>query len=135
MRQSRLLIRGSLAFAGLVVLAGSGCAHDRAVAAQGGIATGRYAIRNADRNNGNQYAPEQLAAARSKLSEAELALEDGYFTSAILLAEEATVEAQLVKAIAARDEARAQRAEAKKVKQDASELRTMTTEAAEERRR
>ena len=62
-------------------------------------------------------------------------MEDGYFTSAILLAEEATVEAQLVKAIAARDEARAQRAEAKKVKQDASELRTMTTEAAEERRR
>ena len=95
------------------------------------IATARYAIRDAENNGAAQHAPAELAAAREKLEDAKRATPD----VAVRLAAEATVDARLGSAIAARDNAIAQLAEAERVEREAAALRSKTTDAVQEQTR
>jgi hypothetical protein len=119
-----------LALVLLVALATSACATRGSVSASNEIATARYAIRDAESQGGELYAAKELESARTKLAEAQRATPD----VAVRRAEQALVDAQLASAIAARDGARAQLAEAQRVQREAERLRSETTEAVESRR-
>jgi hypothetical protein len=113
----------------LLSLAASACASRTTVASKNQIATARYAIREAESSQAGIYAEAELATARAKLEEARDATPD----VGLRLAEEATVNAQLASAISAREAARAQLAEARRVQRKSGTLRVETTEAVEER--
>ncbi len=123
--------RALLGLTALVSLAASGCAGPMTVASTNQIATARYAIREAESSQADIYAKAELGTARTKLEEAKHATPD----IGVRLAEQATVNAQLASAIASREAARAQLAEARRVQRESGELRIETTEAVEERSR
>ena len=114
----------------LVALAAGACATRGSVSASNEIATARYAIRDAESQGGDIYAPKEIESARTKLAEAQRATPD----VAVRKAEQALVDAQLATAIATRDSARAQLVEAQRVQREAETLRSETTEAVESRR-
>ncbi len=115
----------------LVALAASACAGPTTVASTNQIAAAGFAIREAESNKAGLYAETELATARTQLGEAKQATPD----VGLRLAERATVSAQLASAIASRESARAQLAEAKRVQLESLETRIETTEAVEERSR
>ena len=129
--RTRLLdtTRAQLVLTVLISLAASACAGPMTVASKNQIATARYAIREAESNQAGIYAAAELEIARANLEEARGAPSD----LGLRLAETATVNAQLASAISAREAARAQLAEAKRVQRKSGILRTETTEAVEER--
>ena len=104
------------------------CASSRSVSATNAIATARYAIRDAETKGAEQYAAKELATAREKLEEAKRATPD----VGVKVAAEATVGARLAAAIADRETARAQLAEAQRVEREAGSLRRKTTDAVRE---
>ena len=115
----------------LVALAASACAGPMTVASTNQIAAAGFAIREAESNKAGLYAETELEIARAELEEARLATSD----VGLRLAEKATVNAQLASAIASREAARTQLAEAKRVQRESQETRIETTEAVEERSR
>jgi len=104
------------------------CATSRSVSATNAIATARYAIRDAETKGAEQYAAQELATAREKLEEAKRATPD----VGVKVAAEATVGARLAAAIADRETARAQLAEAQRVEREAGSLRRKTLDAVRE---
>ena len=123
--------RALLGLTVLVSLAASACAGPMTVASKNQIATARYAIREAESSQADIYAKAELETARTNLEEARHATPD----IGLRLAEQATVNAQLASAVASREAARAQLAEARRVQRESGELRIETTEAVEERSR
>jgi hypothetical protein len=121
--------RALIALAILVLLAASACASRTTVDSKKRIATARYAIRDAEASQAGIYAQAELETARAKLEETRATTPD----VAARLAEVATVNARLASAIAAREAARAQLAEAMRVQRESGELRIEATEAVEER--
>lgn len=111
----------------LVAVAATGCASSLDVAAKSQIAAARYAILDAETQEAQLYAPEEIELARHRLEEAQAATPD----VGIQLAEQATVNAQLASAIASRESAQAQLAEARRVQRAAGTLRVETIEAVE----
>jgi hypothetical protein len=107
-----------------------GCASSSA-SANNAISTAMFAIRDARVNSAEQYAPAQLKQAELFLATAQKAKG----VEAARLAEKATVHAQMASAIASREAARANLAEARRVQEEAGAVRDMTTEAVEERAR
>ncbi len=104
------------------------CATSRSVSAANAIATARYAIRDAEIKGAEQYAAKELATAREKLEEAKRTTPD----VGVRVAAEATVGARLAAAIADRETARAQLAEARRVEREAVSLRRKTADAVRE---
>ncbi len=107
------------------------CATSRSVSATNAIATARYAIRDAETKGAEQHAAKEMATAREKLEEAKRATPD----VGVRVAAEATVGARLAAAIADRETARAQLAEAHRVEREAGSLRRKTTDAVREQAR
>jgi hypothetical protein len=107
------------------------CAGPARVQAGNQIATARYAIREAIDKDAGSYAPQELQAAVAKFEEAQSAKAD----AGIRLAEQATVLARLASAVAVRDSAVAQLAEAVRVQRQSETLRSETIQAVEETER
>jgi hypothetical protein len=107
------------------------CATSRSVSATNAIATARYAIRDAETKGAERYASAELATARDKLEKARRATPD----VGVKVAAEATVTARLAGAIAHRETAVAQLAEAQRVEREAEALRRKATDAAREQAR
>jgi hypothetical protein len=123
--------RASLGLIVFASLAASACAGPMTVASTNQIATARYAIREAESRQAGIYAKAELETAVAELEQARQATPD----VGLRLAEQATVSAQLASAISAREGARAQLAEARRVQRESRETRIETTEAVEERSR
>jgi hypothetical protein len=107
------------------------CASPAKVTAANQIATARYAIREAVAKDANLYAPDELQVARAKFDESQSATPD----VGVRLAQQATVLARLASAVAARESAQAQLAEAVRVQSQSETLRVETIEAVEETER
>lgn len=119
--------------ASLLLLApmATACASPTRVTAENQIATARYAIREASAQDAGSFAPKELADALAKFEQAKKTTPD----VGIRLAEEATVLARLASAVARRESARAQLAEASRVQRTSETLRTETSDAVEETER
>lgn len=89
----------------------SGCAARTAPTAET-IGAARMAIREAEQADAQIYAPAELATARQKLENAEMAQQKENYTKSRRYAEQAVVDAQLSRAKAARLKASADLANA-----------------------
>jgi hypothetical protein len=117
-----------LAMLVLMVPMAVACAGPARVQADNEIVMARYAIREAGAKGAGAYAPKEFAGAVAKLEAAQKATPD----KGIRLAEEATVMARLASAVAVRESAVAQLAEARTVQLQSERLRSETTQAVEE---
>lgn len=107
------------------------CAGPTRVTAENQIATARYAIRDAVSKDANLYAPEELQRAMAEYEQAKSQTAG----EGIRLAQRATVLARLASAMAVRESARSQLAEAMRVESRSETLRSETIEAVEETER
>lgn len=122
---------GVLAMLMLLVPMAVACAGPVRMHADNEIVMARYAIREAGAKGAGAYAPKELAGAVAKLEAAQKAGP----VEGIRLAEEATVMARLASAVAVRESAVAQLAEARAVQLQSERLRSETTQAVEETER
>jgi hypothetical protein len=119
---------------GTMMALAAACATPSGVSGYSAIAQARYALVDAELNDADELAPEDMAVARDRLAKAEAEIAQGRPDSAARYAAQSTVTARLASERAALARARARAAEAVEVEREAGTLIERTEEVTEEQR-
>ena len=122
------------AMLGTLAVLAAACATPSGVTGYNAIAQARYALIDAELNDAEELAPEDMAVARDRLARAEAEVAQARPESAARYAREATVTARLASERAALARARARAAEAVEVEREAGTLSERTEAVTEEQR-